>query len=53
MNIKDIIWRIVIIISVVFMIWFALSYIDVLSKNLNGNVVLAKWSLFLLFGSPF
>lgn len=49
MNFKDVIWRIAIIVMSILLVWFGLSYFEVLTKNLNGNVVLNEWNLFSFF----
>lgn len=49
MGIKKTIEIIIVIIILMFLVWFELSYFEVLSKNLNGNVTLSKLNLFSFF----
>lgn len=40
---------ILIVICTLALIWFGVSYGEVLAKNLNGNVQLTAWNFFNLF----
>ena len=45
-----ILWNIITVISVIFLIWFGISYIEVLTQNLNCNspTILSNWNLFTI-----
>lgn len=38
--------NIIVTLSVIFLLWFVISYIDITSQNLSGNVVLHNWNFF-------
>ena len=45
--------NIIVFITILFMIWFVISYLEITSQNLNFNnpTVLSNWNLFNLFDS--
>lgn len=45
---KKILSNILTIISVIFILWFALSYIEIISKNLSKNPQYSFWNIFEL-----
>lgn len=45
--------NILVTISVAFLIWFVISYFEITSQNLSGNVVLSDYNLFSVFDSIF
>lgn len=49
-NIKRFLTFITIVIIAIIVVWFAVSYGEVLGKNLSGNVELANWNFFKVFG---
>lgn len=51
LNKKKFISFIAIIFLIVLVIWFSISYGEILGKNLNGNVELNNWNFFKIFGN--
>lgn len=36
------------VISIIFLIWFGISYIEIISKNLGENPVYSNYNLFIM-----